>query len=48
MANLYGQKRCVNNIEAVAAEHTYEASTYVGIVTNGLYGVGGTDVEIRV
>ena len=40
MANLYGQKRCVNNIEAVAAEHTYEASTYVGIVTNGLYGVG--------
>ena len=40
MANLYGQKRCVNNIEAVAAEHPYEASTYVGIVTNGLYGVG--------
>lgn len=40
LAQLYGKKRCVNNIETIAALYPYETSTYVGIVTNGLYGIG--------
>lgn len=40
LAQLYGRKRCVNNIETIAALHPYETSAYVGIVTNGLYGIG--------
>ena len=40
VVSLYGKKRCVNKLENIAAEHPYNESDYVGIVTWGLYGVG--------
>jgi len=40
LANLYGKKRCIDNIEKLAAQNPYETSDYVGIVTWGLYGAG--------
>lgn len=40
LANIYGKNRCINSIEAIASKNSYGASNYVGIVTNGLYGVG--------
>jgi len=39
IADLYGRKRCIDNIETLAAENPYESSEYVGVVTWGLYGV---------
>ncbi len=40
LARLYGAKRCVDNINALAVPYRYEDCRYVGIVTNGLYGIG--------
>ena len=37
---LYGKKRCIKNIESIAARYPYDNCDYVGIVTWGLYGVG--------
>lgn len=37
---LYGRARLSRKIEAIAKEHSYETSDYVGAVTWGLYGVG--------
>lgn len=40
LANLYGKKRCIDNIEQIASQYPYETSKYVGAITWGLYGVG--------
>lgn len=40
LANLYGKKRCVDNIEALAAQYPYDEHKYVGDIVWGLYGVG--------
>lgn len=40
IACLYGKKRCIRQIENIARKNPYNKCTYVGIVTNGLYGVG--------
>lgn len=37
---LYGKKRCVDNIENIAKQYSYQNSKYVGAITWGLYGVG--------
>lgn len=38
LANLYGKKRCIRNMEKLALKYPYETSKYVGAVTWGLYG----------
>lgn len=40
LMNLYGKKRCINHIEKIAQQNSFESCKYVGIVTNGLYGMG--------
>lgn len=40
IAKLYGEQRCVDNIENIAAQNSYEGSNYVGIVTWGVLGIG--------
>lgn len=40
LANLYGKKRCVDNLERLAARYNYDECKYVGAITWGLYGVG--------
>lgn len=40
LSNLYGTQRCIHRIESIAAQHPYDKSDYVGIVTWGLYGTG--------
>lgn len=40
IAQLYGKKRCVDNIEKLAVQNKYEESEYVGVVTGGLLGAG--------
>lgn len=40
LACLYGKKRCIEHIEKIAQQNPYDSCNYVGIVTNGLYGVG--------
>lgn len=40
MAQIFGKQHCINAMEKIAARHPYEQCDYVGIVTNGLYGVG--------
>ncbi len=37
---IYGKRRCIENIERLAAKYPYAESEYVGIVTWGLYGAG--------
>ena len=39
LANLYGKKRCIDNIEKYIAVYRYEDEMFVGAVTWGLYGV---------
>lgn len=40
LAKLYGRKRCIDNIEKIAARVPYEEANYVGAITWGLYGLG--------
>ncbi len=40
LAKLYGKQRCINKIENIAKQNSYENSEYVGIVTWGLLGSG--------
>ena len=40
LANLYGKKRCIDNIEALAAKYPYDNHKYVGDIVWGLYGIG--------
>lgn len=40
VANLYGTKRCLQHIEKNIMLYPYEQMNYVGVVTNGLYGIG--------
>lgn len=40
LANIYGKKRCIDNIEKIAAKYPYDDCEYVGAITWGLYGVG--------
>lgn len=40
LANLYGTKRCLWHIEKNIMLYPYEQMNYVGVVTNGLYGIG--------
>lgn len=40
IAELYGKKRCVKNIEFIVGQNSYESSKYVGIVTWGVLGIG--------
>lgn len=39
LANLYGKKRCIENIEKYITVYRYEDEEYVGAVTWGMYGV---------
>ena len=40
LAKLLGREWCIKNIEKLAELYNYSDSQYVGIVTNGIYGVG--------
>lgn len=40
LANIYGVKKCIKEIEKYVSLYPYENCQYVGVVTNGLYGVG--------
>jgi len=40
LANIYGVKKCIKEIEKYAFIYPYEESEYIGVVTNGLYGAG--------
>ena len=40
MASIYGEQRCINKIESIAAQYPYDEYKYVGVITWGLYGVG--------
>ena len=40
IAKLYGKKHCIDKIERIAKQYSYNESQYVGAITWGLYGVG--------
>ena len=40
LARLYGDRRALRKIIAIAKKNDYEKSKYVGVVTGGLYGAG--------
>lgn len=40
IAMLYGKKRAINNLNALALTYDYESSKYIGAISCGLYGVG--------
>ncbi|MDY6030091.1 MAG: LicD family protein [Acidaminococcaceae bacterium] len=40
IARLYGRRRCIEQLEKIATQYSYDECKYVGVITWGLHGIG--------